>query len=203
MITTYGRSGPPITLIIVMGIALVGGCFLLWFAGLRFAEQQASQAAASQTADEQQVRAVTEAFRLPPSPTPTPECQWFRVIADRAGTRLCPDYTCQMKNVVFYDQQMCVLGVAEDDIRYPQATEWYVVDINASGAFRDLVYMHNSVLDPLNPTPTPTRTFTPLPTITLTPTFTPEPPKVVTATPLPDTTLLPPTITPTPERPSF
>ena len=44
--------------------------------------------------------------------------------------------------------------------------EWYVVELNPEGAFRDIVYMHQSVIAAIDPTPTPTRTYTPLPTIT-------------------------------------
>ena len=36
MITTYGRSGPPTPLIIVIAIAMVLSCFLLWVGALRF-----------------------------------------------------------------------------------------------------------------------------------------------------------------------
>jgi hypothetical protein len=217
MVTAYGRRGPSTPLVIVITITLVLTCFLIWFGTLNwfqshgFPGSEQTQTANPDSASTSDPRFPT--FDLGPSPTPIPECMDFQVDVSSALMRECPDQSCQIRFTVNYQHRVCVYGKAEASTDYPLGNEWYVVDINANGAFRDLVYMHESVLKPVNPTPRPTQTLTPLPTITLTPTFTLPPTQVLpTITPLPAEPAeenLPglPTVTPaqspTPQRREF
>jgi hypothetical protein len=85
-------------------------------------------------------------------------------------------------------------------------TEWYSIDLNPSTRRLDLAYMHESIIEAVNPTltpsitPTPSNTVSPAPTVTLTPTPIPS----ATATLFPSPTRDPrltntplPTLTPT------
>src|SRR5690606_28027777 len=110
--------------------------------------------------------------------TPLPPCQWFEVTVERARYRACPSENndiCEARGSLELGTQVCVYERSKDN------AAWYVVELNPEGAFRDIVYMHESVIKAVDPTPTPTRTYTPLPTITLTPSDTPGP--VLTPTP--------------------
>jgi len=80
--------------------------------------------------------------------------------------------------------------------------EWFIVDLDDSQFFTTLGYMHESLLRPLNPTPTPSITNTPLPTLTPMPSNTPLPTPPPTDTPNPATPATPtPTFTPSPTPP--
>ena len=219
MITTYGRSGPPTPLIIVIAIALVLGCFLLWLGTLRFlnADDEGQQSAANAPGDDSQSDGLVPTFDLGPSPTPVPACQPYEVAVESALMRRCPDNSCDIRESLPFEATVCVYGRAEHE-DYTDSASWYVVDLNADGAFHDLVFMHESVLRPLEPTPIasptrlalPTITPTPTPSVSITPPFgnvipipsvTPAPPNV-----RPSPTLIPPPpIRPSPtlERPAF
>jgi hypothetical protein len=81
-------------------------------------------------------------------------------------------------------------------------SEWYTIDTNPLTRYLDAAYMHQDVIEPSNPTLTPSQTFTPPPTVTPAPTLTPSqtPPPSATftpdllSTPTPSNT---PTFTPT------
>lgn len=196
MVSTYRRSGPPRIVIVVLGMGLVFSCYLMWNGFIDFLEAGGDRNVAATQAAES--RRDTPTFAPPtvnvgPSPSPYPSCINFEVWAASGTIRECPDFSCERRDTLYYEDQVCVYGVAEDDDFF-SADEWYLIDLNPNGAFRDLAYMHESVLRALNPTPRPSRTYTPLPTVTLTPTRVTDTP-APSATPNPQT---PPTATPTP-----
>jgi hypothetical protein len=164
VITRYRRPRTATPFVLLSAIALVLACFVLWIGGLSWLGQGAEQNRASQTAEAQSA-APRPTFRLGPTPTPVPPCQWFEVSVEAAILRTCPDRTCARRERRAYKDILCIYGVAQDP-RYTSANAWYVVDLNAQGAFRDLAYVFQDLVRPLNPTPRPSATFTPLPTIT-------------------------------------
>jgi hypothetical protein len=115
------------------------------------------------------------------SPTPKRPCFDFRVSVPRANIRECPRNTCSILGSPEQDTRICVYGGAEG------FRGWYEINTAPNSLEPRIGYMHESVITPLNPTSTPTRTFTPLPTITSVPT------ERYTRTPA----LANPTITPT------
>jgi hypothetical protein len=190
MVTHYSRPGPSTPLVIVTAIACVLVCVLFWVASLRVLGG-ALGGAATQTRIVEDVLASNPTFDMGPSLTPIPVCEQFSVNVDRTVLRICPDQECEARQLVTYGQELCVYGHALPQEQYPDAVQWFEVDINSSGAFRELVYVHEDVVQAMNPTPTPTRTFTPLPTITQTPTLrqtvTPTPEAAIN-TPVPQET---------------
>jgi len=207
---TYRSSGPSPVLIVLLAALLVLGGYFTWMGVLSFLEDRGDitapmtqEAAASATA-----RAVTAlplpTLYVPPTFTPLPPCQWFRVRVERAVYRECPstdNRQCPVRDVVTYGTELCTYG------RSPDNPEWYVIDLNPEGAFRDTVFMHQSVLEAVNPTPTPSPTFTPLPTVTPLPTATTgprSPTPAVTPVPATPTTPVPaPFASPTPWQITF
>jgi len=193
----YRSSGPSPVLIVLIGALIVFGGYYVWTGMLRFFQDQGNitaqvtrQALATATA-----RSVPDGLSALPTVggfatyTPLPPCQWFEVTAERARYRECPSEDndlCPARDSLPFGTRVCVYERSKDN------PEWYVVELNPEGAFRDIVYMHESVIKAVDPTPTPTRTFTPLPTITPTPSDTPGP--VLTPTPT-----LTPTFTDTPD----
>lgn len=204
---TYSRQRktPNGCVILPTAVALVLACYLIWLGGLDWLEnagnpsvaatRQAENAEATQTAI---APPTLRSLLLGPTRTAVPECQMFFVDAERGYIRECPALSCEPREIVTYQRELCVYGEALQNEEYPDADEWYTVDLNPEGAFRDIAYMHRSLLSPLNPTPRPTRTFTPLPTITQTPSLTP-PPTLPSPTPrYSSTPSATPTITPVP-----
>jgi hypothetical protein len=198
------RSGPSPLLIVIIGAFLVFGGYYVWTGFINFLENQGDiTAPATQRA---MTTATAQAAPLPALPTlynpPTftalPPCIWFEVDVNRAVYRECPstdDEECPVREVVTFGTELCIYS------RVPNNHEWYVVDLNPDGAYRDTVYIHESVVEAVNPTPTITVTFTPLPTITPTPSHTPPSvtatPTQPSATPTPRPSVTPqPTITP-------
>jgi hypothetical protein len=173
---SHYRSGPSPWLIIVVGALVVFGGYYVWTGFLSFLEDEGNITAqntreAFSTATAQAVTQRPTLF-MPVTFTPLPPCQMFAVSVERAVYRECPlqdNRQCPVREVVPYGTELCVYA------RAPENPEWYVVELNPGGAFRDVVYMHESVIEPVNPTPTPTTTFTPLPTISPTPSQTPLP----------------------------
>lgn len=199
----YGRNkGFPAWLVFLLSIAFVFGAFYLWQGvqsflatdglGIREATQQARviiTSTAQQIATQEQRALVTPL----PSATPIPECMDFRVNVPRAIVRQGPDTTTPQVTSYVENQVVCVLGMDVED--------WYVIDLNPSTRRVELGYMFHNIIEAVNPTPTPSRTFTPLPTVTSVPTNTPSitPSPRPTNTPDPDATNTPsPTPTPTP-----
>jgi len=177
MVTTYRRQGPSTPLIIIVAITFVLACFLIYTVGISSVEEIANQPTPTNSPTATDI----PAFALAPSPTPVPACEIFSINVDTAYMRSCPDLTCDVRERIYLGQEVCAYGRAVDG-DFLNSEEWFIIDLNPRGAFRDIVYMHNSVLRPVNPTPRPSQTFTPLPTITLTPTL---PLMTDTPTPLP------------------
>jgi hypothetical protein len=184
-------------LVIVIAALVVFGGYYVWTGFLSFLEdkgditaQVTREAFSSATAKAGPVLPPTMFF--PATFTSLPPCQWFKVTAQRAVYRECPSQDnrqCPIRDVVTFGTELCVYS------RAPGNPEWYVVELNPGGAYRDTVYMHESVIKPVDPTPTPSPSNTPLPTITPVPSHTPFPTGLPgpTSTPNP---AMPPTLAP-------
>jgi len=203
----YRSSGPSPLLIILIGALIVFGGYYVWTGMLRFFEDQGDitaqvtrQALSSATAP----GAAGGLGALPTARsfatyTPLPPCQWFEVTVERARYRECPSEDsdlCPSRDSLTAGTRVCVYERSKDN------AEWYVVELNPEGAFRDMVYMHQSVIKAIDPTPTPTRTYTPLSTITLTPSDTPGPVRTPTPSLTPSPTDTPDPATPPSATPS-
>ncbi len=196
------RTGPSPILVAVIGVCVVLGGYFVWRGLLDFIANQGNitaevtqQAVATATARAQPL-ALPPTLYVPVTFTPLPPCQWFRVRVERAVYRECPskdNQECPIRDVVPQGTELCIYG------RVPDAPDWYVVELNPNGAYRDTVYMHESVLEAVNPTPTPTLTMTPLPTVTPTPSLSPQPTVPASPSPTYDPRLSP---TPTPSATS-
>lgn len=188
-----GRDGPPPWLIFLVGIALVFGGYYLWLGAQNFLRTGGKGVVEATERAVIVSTATAESFiptRLPTSPftpTPVPECQQFVVNVPNARVRQSPSENSATVDSLFQNQEVCVLGRAAPD------SEWYVIDQNPSTRRLELAYMHESVLEAVNPTLTPSRTSTPLPTVTATPS--------PTLTPVTPTTTPRPTDTPNPATP--
>ena len=202
-----GRSsGPPRWFIFAVGLALVFGSYYLWIGaqnfirtgGLGVAEAtERADIISSATAERIQQPVGSVNLLARPTATPIPPCTDFVVDVPNAIVRDAPTTNAAIVTALFAGDPVCVIG------REP-GTEWYIIDQNPSTRRLETVYMHESVIRALHPTPTATRTFTPAPTTTLFPTRLPT----QTATPLPTLTRDPritntptPTLTPTPTAP--
>ena len=201
------RSGPPPLLIVVIGALVVFGGYYVWTGFLQFLEDGGNITAqvtrqAFSTATAQVGPTMRPTIFMPATFTPLPPCQMFRVTAERAVYRDCPsqdNQLCPIIEVVPFDTELCVYS------RAPENSEWYVIELNPGGAYRDIVYMHQSVIKPVNPTATPSLTATPLPTVSPLPSDTPLPTVPVSPTPTPNPELTPtpsPTFTPSPSPPN-
>ncbi len=201
------RSGPSPILVVVIGACVVLGGYFVWRGLLDFVASRGNitaevtqQAVATATARAQSP-ILRPTLYVPATFTPLPPCQWFRVKVERAVYRECPstdNEQCPIRDVVPEGTELCVYG------RVPDVPEWYVVELNPGGAYRDTVYMHESVLEAVNPTPTPTVTMTPLPTVTPTPSPSPQPTLPPSPSPTYDPRLSPtptPSVTPSPTPP--
>jgi hypothetical protein len=126
---------------------------------------------------------------LPPTPTAVPPCQDFRVTAGVAIVRDRPTTAAGIVSQLPAGTVVCVIGRASAD------DQWYLIDTNPRTRRLDEGYMRQDVIEPVNPTPTPSRTVTRPPTVTPLPT-TPAPP---TETPTASLTpSAPPSVTPSP-----
>ncbi len=196
----YGGQGPPAWLVFLLGMALVFGVYYIWIGVQDFLTtgarnvQEATREAQSQataTAIEIDVRGLNATAR--PTFTPIPECQDFVVIVDAAIVRQGPTTSSQPLDSLGRGEVVCVIE---------QRGEWYLIDNNPDTRRIDEAYMFFNIIEAVNPTPTPTATYTPAPTVTQEPTLTPSitPSPAPTATPDPDATETPtpsPTTTPT------
>ncbi len=195
------RSGPSPMLIVIVGALLVFGGYYVWVGFLSFLDDAGDitapvtrQAFTTATARAQPLPLPTVAAPIATF-TPLPPCLDFRVSVERAVYRECPNQdndVCPIRDVAPFGTEFCVYA------RVPDAPEWYVVELNPGGAYRDTVYMHESVIEPVNPTPTPSQTFTPLPTVTARPSDTLAPIVPASPTNTPDPAATPtPSFTPT------
>ena len=169
-----GGGGPPAWLIVLIAGALVFGGFYLFqgfqtfirTGGLGVVEAtQRAVVVSSATA----VRVPTRSdavMTLRPTATPIPECMDFRVTAANAVVRQSPSFNGATVTGYPAGTIVCVLS---------HEGEWYAIDTDRQTRRPELAYMHESVIEPVNPTPTPPRTYTPLPTVTELPTLTPSP----------------------------
>jgi hypothetical protein len=202
-----GGGGPPAWLIFLVIVALVFGAYYMWLGiqnylrtgGLGVAEAtERANIIATSTAE--RISALPTQTQ-PPSFTPVPECQAFVVSVPSAIVRDAPSPNAAIVTSLPQGTDVCVLGRDE-------GSEWYAIDSNPRTRRLEIAYMHETVINAVNPTPTITRTPTPLPTITSLPTLTPsdtpipqptatiDPDATDTLTPTPPPTLTP-TLTPT------
>ncbi len=207
----YRRSGPSPLFIVSIGALMVFGGYFVWVGFLGFLQDHGDLTAPAtrQANDTATAQAAPQVFLpspfMPATFTPLPACQWFKVKVDRAVYRECPskdNNECPIRETVEYGTELCVYA------RVPDNPEWYIVELNPGGSYRDTVFMHESVLEAVNPTVTPAPTMTPGPTITPVPTFTPAPTTLPgpTATPTrpPDASPTPtPSLTPSPTLPQI
>lgn len=196
VVAGMGRtSGPPAWLIFLVAIALVFGLYYLWngfssylrTGGLGVVEAtERAVIVASATAQEFFQSNPTGTAR--PSLTPIPECQTFVVTAASAIVREGPNTGAPVVTAYAQGTEVCVLE------KLPNS-EWFAIDTDPSTRRLEIAYMHETIIEALNPTLTPSRTPTPAPTVTTTPSLTPS----RTWTPAPTATLNPDaTDTPTP-----
>jgi hypothetical protein len=193
-------GGVPAWLVFVVAVAIVLAAYYLWVGvqnylrtgGLGVVEAT-RQAELIVTATADRVQGVPT--RTPvPTFTPIPACQDFVVTVPSAIVREQPSANAAIVTSLAAGESVCVLG-------REGSTEWYTIDSNPRTRLLELVYMHETVIEAVNPTPTPSLTPTPLPTVTpqpsATPTLSPEPQPTRTLDP--DATDTPtPTPTPTP-----
>jgi hypothetical protein len=196
------RSGPSPLLVVVIGAFVVFGGYYVWTGFLSFLEDRGDITV--QITREVQATSTAQAapqhptIFVPATFTPLPPCIPFVVNVERAVYRDCPstdDKQCPRVDSLTYGTEVCVYSRAREN------PEWYVVELNPGGAYRDIVFMHESVIEAVNPTPTPTATLPPLPTVTPLPTDTPPPTRPITPTETPDQATPPtpaPTRTPSP-----
>jgi hypothetical protein len=203
------QSNSPAWLVFLVAVAVILGGYYLWqgfraylqSGGLGIMEStQQAQIMATATANRLQTLPQLETT-LRPTFTPIPECKQFvvsvpsAIVRERASTS-APIVTSWLQGTL-----VCMID------RAPTDSEWYVVDGNPETRRIEFAYMHETVIEAVNPTSTPSRTptplstVTPLPTGTITRTPTPVPTATVnprstatdTATPSPT-----PTVTPSP-----
>ena len=193
------RSAYPAWLVFLIAIALVLGTYYLWqgfrnylrTGGLGVIEAT-EQAEIQATATANQIVA-NPSPTLRPTFTPIPECKQFAVSVPSAIVRERANTNSPI--VTSWDEGTLVCMID----RAPEDASWYVVDGNPQTRRIEFAFMHESVIQAVNPTPTPSDTPTPLATVTAVPTEVPS----ATLTPLPTATLDPnatdtPTVTPSP-----
>jgi hypothetical protein len=194
-------GGIPAWLIFLVGIALVFGTFYLWDGLQRFfrtgglsVAETTQQAVVVSTATAERIARGGESSgvaRTPlPSATPLPECQDFRVVAVTAPTALVREFPNPNARIVdaFADGTIVCVLYREGD------SEYFAIDSNPTTRRFEIAFMHESVLEAVNPTPTPSATMTPPPTITPVPTNTLAP--GVTPSPTPTLDSAQPTLPP-------
>jgi hypothetical protein len=191
------RNGPPTWFIFLVGIAIVFGIYYLWLgvrgfmaSGMTIVEST-RQAIEYSTVTAERIEEL-EVFAPTPLPThtPVPPCQDFVVDVASAIVRELPTTNSGIADTLSQDEIVCVISKQPD-------SDWFVIDDNPLTRRLEPVYMHEDIIRALNPTLTPSVTFTPAPTVTNTPTFTPSntPQSTNTFTPNPNVT---PSNTPTP-----
>jgi hypothetical protein len=165
---------------------LVFGGYFLWSGLLRFLNERGDIAApvtqqAANATDRAQAAFTESADQVSiavPTSKPTQTCLDFRVNVVKARVRECAKDTCTVLDDLYSQGQLvCVYRPA------PGATDWYEINLRPDAVFPLIAYMHSSVLDAVNPTRRPTRTFTPLPTVSPVPTARPTRTLTPTASP--------------------
>jgi hypothetical protein len=186
------QAGPPGWFVALVATALVFGGFRLLIgvqdffrAGGALRPTITAQARASEVA----LRATntqSAIFTAMPTNTPQPTCEDYRVRigAGSVNVRRQPSMQAAILQTISEGTVVCVLE---------QQGEWFLIDRDPRTRRIDEGYVFQTLLQPVNPTPTPTHTFQPAPTITLTPSHTPThtPTATSTSTPTPSPTRTP------------
>jgi hypothetical protein len=175
-----GNSGPPAWLVFLLGAALVFGAYYVWLGVRDFLRtgglgvvEATNQAIIISSATAERVQSTQPSDFTPlPTFTPIPPCQEFVVSVPNAIVRERPSTGAPIVDSLFEGTTVCVL-------EKPLDSEWYAIDTNPITRHPELAYMHEDIIQAVNPTLTPTETFTPPPTVTSAPTDIPTP------TPLP------------------
>jgi len=180
------RSGPPAILVFLLAVALVFGVYYVWQGVQTFLRTgglgvvEATERA--QNVDTATAVRVTRMATLPatllPTSTDVPPCQEFRVSVPAGIVREGPSTSSPVKTQLREGETVCVLG-------REAGSEWYSIDLNPSTRRIELAYMHETIIEAINPTPTPSDTLTPSNTVSPPPTVTPVPTEAATRTPSP------------------
>jgi hypothetical protein len=174
--STRRGGGPPAWLVFLVAVALVFGAFYLYQGAQNFlrtgglgVEEATARAQIVDTATAEGATSFVTRSPVTPRPTltPVPECVEFHVIVPNAIVRETPSENGRLITGFNQGTTVCVLGREGDG-------EWYAIDQNPDTRRLELAYMHESVIEAVNPTPTPSRTSSPLPTVTPAPTETPS-----------------------------
>jgi hypothetical protein len=204
------RSGPPAVLVFLLAGALVFGIYYIWqgaqtflrTGGLGVVEATARAQDVSTATAQIVTRMATIPATLLPTATDIPPCQEFRVSVPAGIVREGASTSSAVVTQFRQNEIVCVMGK-------DAGSEWYTIDLNPSTRRLELAYMHETIIEAVNPTltpsitPTPSNTVSPPPTVTLVPTERPT----RTSTPIPtptrdprdtDTPFPTATLTPTP-----
>jgi hypothetical protein len=182
-----GRDGLPAWLIFLVGIALVFGIYYVWL-GIQSFLRSGGRGILESTRSAAIVSTATAASMetgiptVKPTTTPFPPCIPFIVIVPNARVRAAPSDSGAVLISFFMNDPVCVEGRAAPD------SEWYIIDWKPETRRVDIAYMHESVIEAKDPTPTPTHTQKPPPSVTPAPTLTPSRTPKVTATETPTAT---------------
>jgi hypothetical protein len=182
-------------LIFLVGIALVFGIYYVWL-GIQSFLRSGGRGILESTRSAAIVSTATAASMetgiptVKPTTTPFPPCIPFIVIVPNARVRAAPSDSGAVLTSFFMNDPVCVEGRAAPD------SEWYIIDWKPQTRRVDIAYMHESVIEAKDPTPTPTNTQKPPPSVTPAPTLTPSRTPKVTPTEAPEATA---TITRTPK----
>ena len=194
-------------MIFLLAMALVFGAYFVWTGvqgfissgGLPIFEATEQAIEVATTTAEQVMEQRQQVVMTPfPTNTPLPECQDFIVNVPSAVVRDRPSTASLAVDSLEFGEIVCVIDRAGEN------SDWYRIDLNRATRRIEDAYMHSDIIEALNPTATPTLTFTPAPTVTPmpTPTITRTPSPAPTNTPNPDASSTPtPTPQPTPTTP--
>jgi hypothetical protein len=178
-------GGPPSWLVFLAGVALVFGIFYV-FQGLQTFLQtgglgvveatRRAEIVSTATVERVTRMGITDATARPTA-TPPPTCVDFRVSVPNAIVRGSASPSGELVRSFNQGTVICVLG---------KEGEWYIVDSNPDTRRHDIAYMHETVIEAVNPTLTPLPSVTPTPTlppsVTPTPSDTPAPTLTPSAT---------------------
>jgi hypothetical protein len=173
--------------VFLVAVALVFGIYYLWMGvrdflytgGLGIAEAT-ERAVIISTATAEQVQQFQFSQATPrPTSTPIPPCQDFIVSVPSAIVRERASTNAPIITSLPQGTSVCVIGREGD-------SEWYLIDSNSQTRRLEAAYMHQTVIEAVNPTLTPSQTFTPLPTVTPAPTLSATPSPTITPNPTRD-----------------
>jgi hypothetical protein len=194
-------ASPPTWLVLLIAVALVfGGFYLIQGAQIFLrtgglgAEEATARARITASAVTQvgftPIVTLPSAVRI--TATPAIACVPFVVVVPNAIVREQASANGAIIRGISSGEEVCVIGRAGDP-------DWYLIDLNPETRRIDEAFMSDEVIEPLNPSPTPSDTVTALPTVTRAPvTDTPQ----VSDTPVAENTARDddPTATRTPRR---